>query len=159
MNKFLIVSLLLCTAFMQQALSAETAYVSSKEAKIYQEANFNSAMVAELKQNDALQVIDNKGLWIQVKSGVITGWISKYSVTTTEPIAQKISIFDRIKSFFRSDSRRDRVAIVSTVGGVRGLSEDESDASGKKDYKSVEKMESLEVSDEEVNKFVKENVN
>ena len=159
MNRFLIVFLLLVGVFTQQAQAAETAYISSKQAKIYQEANFKSEIVAELKQNDALEVIENKGLWIQVKKGFVTGWVSKYSITTSQPFTKKISIFDRIKSFFRNDSKRDRVSIVSTVGGVRGLSDDESEASGNKDYQSVEEMESLEVSDEEVDNFVKENVN
>ena len=93
---------------------------------------------------------------MQVERNGITGWISRYSLTSAIPFRQKISILDRLKNFFSGNNKRDRLTLVSTAGGIRGLSEEESDASGKTDFAAVRRMEQVIVSEMEVDQFLAE---
>jgi hypothetical protein len=68
-------------------------------------------------------------------------------------------INQRLINFFSSENKRDRLTLVSTAGGVRGFSGDETDPSGKKDFESVTKMESVKISQVEVENFVSSNTN
>ena len=159
MKNIYLYALLILAIMTNIALGAETVYVSSKQLKIYKEAKFTSDLIGTLKKDDALDVIQRKGVWLQIERPPLKGWVPKYSTTATKPYKKKISIFSRIKNFFRHDSNRDRVALVSTTGGIRGLSEGEEDSSGKKDFAAVENMEGLKVSPEEVDKFIQGNSN
>ncbi len=94
---------------------------------------------------------------MQIKFTELSGWLSRYSVSQAKPLKEKVSVFSRLKKFFNSDNKRARVTLVSTAGGVRGLTEDESDAAGKSDFKAVATMESITVSEEEIDAFVEGN--
>ena len=159
MIRYLIVSLLILVGFSIPLNAAEIVYVSSKQAKVYKEANFSSDLIASLKQNDVIQLIEHKGIWMQVNYFDIFGWTSQFSVTTIKPTKGDISISQRLINFFSSENKRDRLTLVSTAGGVRGFSDDETDPSGKKDFESVAKMESVKISEVEVENFVSSNSN
>jgi len=159
MNRYLIVSLLILVGFSIPLNAAETVYVSSKQAKVYKEANFSSDLIASFKQNDAIQLIEHKGIWMQVNYSDIFGWTSQFSVTTIKPSKESISISQRLLNFFNSDNKRDRLTLVSSAGGIRGFSNDETDPSGKKDFESVATMESVKVNEVEVENFVSSNTN
>ena len=137
--------------------AGEIVYVSSKQTYIYQNASLSSGLMTILQKNDAVEVLDQQGVWLQIRASAITGWVSRYSVSSSKPYSQKVSIFALLKNFFRSDNKRARVALVSTAGGVRGLTDEESDAIGKTDFASVKIMESFEFSDTEIDKFVARN--
>jgi len=147
------ISLLLVISVAQ---AAEQVFVSSKKVKLYTGANYSSEAVTELKKGDELNVLSQKGNWMEVQHAAVKGWVPGYSVSKTKP-KEKVSFFNRLKSFFTSDSKRARTSTISTAGGVRGLAEDGEAASGKKDFEAVEKMEQLQVKDEEIEKFVEEN--
>jgi hypothetical protein len=136
------------------AQAEDIAYVSSKQTRIYEEANLNSDLMTVLKQNDQVLVLDQRGVWWQVRFTELSGWLSRYSVSTAKPPAEKISVFGRLKNFFSSDSKRARVTLVSTAGSARGLTEAESDAIGRTNFKAVAQMESFGVDDEQVDSFV-----
>jgi len=159
MNRYLVISLLILAGLANPLNAAVTLYVSSKQANLYKEANFNSDLIASLRQNDALELIENKGIWMQVNYSDFSGWTSRYSVTSTKPSTQKASISSRLLNFFNNENKRDRLTLVSTAGGIRGFSSDESDASGRKDFESVGKMEAATVSEAEVEQFVSSNAN
>ena len=159
MNRYLVISLLILAGLANPLNAAVTLYVSSKQANLYKEANFNSDLIASLRQNDALELIENKGIWMQVNYSDISGWTSRYSVTSTKPSTQKASISSRLLNFFNNENKRDRLTLVSTAGGIRGFSSDKSDASGRKDFESVGKMEAAMVSEAEVEQFVASNAN
>jgi uncharacterized protein YgiM (DUF1202 family) len=135
----------------------DIAYVSSKKTNIYKEANLNSDLMIVLKQNDEVQVIEEQGVWMQIKFTELSGWLSRYSVSLAKPLKEKVSVFNRLKNFFSSDNKRARVTLISTAGGVRGLTEEESDAAGKTDFKAVAAMESIMVSEDEIEAFVEGN--
>lgn len=159
MNRYLVISLLILAGLANPLNAAVTLYVSSKQANLYKEANFNSELIARLRQNDAIELIENKGIWMQVNYSDIFGWTSRYSVTSTKPSTEKASISSRLLNFFNNENKRDRLTLVSTAGGIRGFSSDESDASGRKDFESVGKMEAATVSEAEVEQFVASNAN
>ncbi len=159
MNRYLVISLLILAGLANPLNAAVTLYVSSKQANLYKEANFNSELIARLRQNDAIELIEDKGIWMQVNYSDIFGWTSRYSVTSTKPSTEKASISSRLLNFFNNENKRDRLTLVSTAGGIRGFSSDESDASGRKDFESVGKMEAATVSEAEVEQFVASNAN
>jgi uncharacterized protein YgiM (DUF1202 family) len=132
----------------------DVAYVSSKQTNMYKEANLNSGLMTVLKQNDQVLVLDQRGVWWQIQYTELSGWLSRYSVSTAKPPEEKISIFGRLKNFFSSDSKRSRVTLVSTAGSARGLTEAESDAIGRTNFKAVAQMESFGVDDDQVDTFV-----
>ncbi|MDC1286683.1 SH3 domain-containing protein [Gammaproteobacteria bacterium] len=132
----------------------DIAYVSSKQTNIYKEASLNSDLMTVLEQNEQVLVLDQQGVWWQIKYTEVSGWLSRYSVSSARPPEEKNSIFGRLKNFFSSDSKRARVTLVSTAGSVRGLTEEQSDALGKTDFKAVATMEGFLVSEAEVDAFV-----
>ena len=78
----------------------------------------------------------------------------KYSISDTRPRTEKVSFFTRLKRFLRSDnSHRARASTVSTAGGLRGLTDEETENSGVRDYESLRKMEQLTVTEKEVEQF------
>lgn len=149
--------LILVTVSPAVLYAGEIVYVSSKQTYIYQNASLSSGLMTILQKNDAVEVLDQQGVWLQIRASAITGWVSRYSVSSSKPYSQKVSIFALLKNFFRSDNKRARVALVSTAGGVRGLTDEESDAIGKTDFAAVKIMESFEFSDTEIDKFVARN--
>jgi hypothetical protein len=136
------------------AQAEDVAYVSSKQTKIYKEANLNSDLMTVLDQNDRVLVLNQSGVWWQIQYTELSGWLSRYSVSTAIPATEKISVFGRLKNFFSSDSKRARVTLVSTAGSARGLTESESDAVGRTDFKAVATMESYGVDTAAVDAFV-----
>lgn len=154
MNKYLVFTLLILTGLSSSINAAETVYISSQKAKIFREANFDSDLIAKLEQYEAVEVLGRKGIWIQIKNSDITGWVSRYSVTSVKMFKKKISIFNRIKNFFRTQTKRDRMAIVSTVGGIRGLADGDDESTGKKDFESVKVMETMKLSNDEIDEFI-----
>ena len=159
MNRCFLVLLLILAGFSNSLNAEETVYVSSKQAKVYKEANFSSDLIASLKQNDEIQLVEQKGIWMQINYSDIFGWTSQFSITTIKPSKGDISISQRLINFFSSENKRDRLTLVSTAGGVRGFSEDETDPSGKKDFESVAKMESVKINEAEIENFVSSNSN
>jgi uncharacterized protein YgiM (DUF1202 family) len=132
----------------------DIAYVSSKQTKIYREASLKSDLMTVLQQNEKVLVLDQQGVWWQIKYTEVSGWLSRYSVSSAKPPEEKNSVFSRLQNFFSSDSKRARVTLVSTAGSVRGLTEEQSDALGKTDFEAVSRMEAFLVSEAEVDEFV-----
>lgn len=154
MNKLRLLLIVISSAIIGSAFAAETVYVSSRSAKIYQQATFDSEVITRLERDSEVNVIEHSGIWINVNNADISGWVSRYSMTSGKPFKEKISIFSKIKFFLGGGSNRDRMTLVSTAGGVRGLSADDSESAGKKDFKAVEKMESIQISELELEQFV-----
>jgi uncharacterized protein YgiM (DUF1202 family) len=150
----LLLLLFLLISMLNGLHAEEVAYVSSKKTNIYKEANLNSDLMTVLKQNDEVRVIEQQGVWMQIRMIELSGWLSRYSVSRVKPLKEKVSIFSRLQNFFSSDNKRARVTLVSTAGGVRGLTEAESDAAGKTDFKAVVSMESFTVSDTDIDTFI-----
>jgi len=134
--------------------AAQQAYVNSKKVNLYQQNNFQSNVISQLKKGDELRVIKHQDKWVRVKYLALQGWVPKYSISDTRPRTEKVSFFTRLKRFLRSDnSHRARASTVSTAGGLRGLTDEETENSGVRDYESLRKMEQLTVTEKEVEQF------
>jgi len=158
MNK-IVKLLILVFVFFSSAQAAELAFVNSKKIKLYEQANYKSDFITQLKKGDELEIIKKKNKWVEVKHAALKGWVPAYSISKNKPKIEKLSFFNRLKSFFMGENKRARTSTISTAGGIRGLAEGEEDSSGKKDYESLKKMEKMTVTDEEVEQFVEENKN
>lgn len=134
--------------------TAETAFVSSREVKVYADADFNSDKIANFQTADEVEVLDRDGIWIEVEKNGLRGWISRYSISSVKPFRQKVSIFSRLKNFFSGENKRDRLALVSTAGGVRGLTEAESDETGETDFAAVKRMEAFVFTESDLDLFI-----
>lgn len=154
MTRYRLILVLYLAAISGAVFAAEFVYVSSKQTNLYQDANLDSELITTLEQNDKAEVMDERGVWVRINFDGISGWVSRYSVSAAKSFEQKVSIFGRLKNFFREDNKRARVTLVSTAGGVRGLTEAESDATGKTDFEAVRIMEAVEISESELDTFI-----
>ena len=69
-----IVLILLMLACSLQPVSAEeVAYVSARQTKIYKEANLNSDLMTVLKQDEQVLVLDQQGVWWQIRYTDLSG--------------------------------------------------------------------------------------
>ena len=85
--------------------------------------------------------------------------MSRYSLTPDKPFEEKVSIFARLKSFFDNGNSRERLTLVSTAGGIRGLSDYDSESPTSKNFDAVSKMETLVISDKELDNFLSDSDN
>ncbi|MFT7674314.1 MAG: hypothetical protein ACI845_002731 [Gammaproteobacteria bacterium] len=154
-----IMLLIVLMGFHGQLLALETMYVSSRTARVYQSDNFQSQLLTKFDRNESLNVLEQKGIWVRVRNSNVTGWISRYSLTPDKPFEEKVSIFARLKSFFNTGNSRERLTLVSTAGGIRGLSDDNSDSPTTKNFGSVATMEKLFITDTELEAFLAGNDN
>ncbi|MDJ0834021.1 MAG: SH3 domain-containing protein [Gammaproteobacteria bacterium] len=157
--KFISRMLIVFAVGIMSAQAAELMYVNSKKAKLYQQASFSAPVISGLSKGNEVEVLTTEGKWMRVKYAALNGWVPRYSLSKSKPSEESVSFFNRIKSFFTSDNKRARVSNVSTAGGVRGLSDGEMETSGNRDYESVEKMEQMTVSEQEVETFIEGNQN
>ena len=153
-NEIFFIAIIFLLSVWLTPVSADSVYVSSVKAKVFMEPDFRSSVVTELRRSSKVFVLQKKGRWVQVSLNEKKGWLSAYAVSDTFPIQQRISIFSRIKNFFKSNSGRNRVSVVSTAGGIRGLSDEEVNSSGNSNFESLAKLESIEITHDELEEFV-----
>jgi len=135
-------------------------YVHSVKAPIYKTRSIGSKKIIELKKGTKVNGIREKGNWYYVRYRGKTGWIYKLMVKKSPPLETK-KFFVRLKSIFsrihvlRDKSRR-RPSSYTTVAAARGLKDKRKRIVDKYrlDYEALEKMESIEISDNEVQEFL-----
>ena len=154
-----IIILIALLGFHSQLLAIDSMYVSSRTARIYESANFQSKLLVTLERNAELDILEQNGIWIRVQNSDVSGWISRYSLTQDKPLQEKVSIFARLKSFFDNGNSRERLTLVSTAGGIRGLSDYDSESPTSKNFDAVETMEKLVISDKDLENFLAGNEN
>ncbi len=157
-RRSLLVCGFLCLVTIASAQSGAVAYISSREAQVHAQASLDSATVAVLEINDEVEIVERRKVWLQVKKDALIGWVSRYSISTAKPSPEKLSIVTRLKNFFSNENRRVRLTYVSTAGGIRNLTEDESDAAGRTDFRALRALESMILSDSEIDQFIADNV-
>ena len=132
----------------------EFVYVSSQTTKLYEQQNFKSKVLTQLTKSTKLVVLKKDDIWIQVNHGSSKGWITRYAISETAPIKEKIGFFTRIRNFFSSEKRKDRTSVISTAGGIRGLADGDVKSSGVRDVESLKKLETIIVTPDELNTFI-----
>lgn len=153
--------ILLCLAivFALSMLAAEysTLYVQSLRASVVSEPRMSARRVMLVERGQQLQVIKQEGHWYNVTVDGQTGWISALLVSPTEPM-KTVTPQSGYSTDISQNSRR-RASRVTVTAAVRGLAEDERRRLGSEsraDFASLEKIEAIEISDEELDRFISE---
>jgi uncharacterized protein YgiM (DUF1202 family) len=136
---------------------AETVYLQAKNAKLRAGKTSLDRVVTDLKFGEALEVVTREKDWLQVKTASgITGWIYAAKTSSQRPASE-----DSVLSMLGKNVRRGEAGEVTASAGARGLdkaSETYADLSGitKAHRDAVDKMTGYQVSDQDVEEFLKE---
>jgi hypothetical protein len=134
----------------------EYVFATAVNTRLFESPDFKSAVVSQAKRTTQLEVLQNDGIWIQVRQGVVSGWVSRYTVSQQEPIVEKFNLFARIKQFLSPDAGRKRVYLVSTASGIRGISDGEVVSSGVRNEDSLARLESIKINPVDLQTFTDE---
>lgn len=158
MNKQLLI-ILLPSVFYATFVHAESNYyVQSLNANVRAEPSFGAKVIAKIEKGQKLTSISKEGSWIKVKIGGKEGYISSLLVSTQPPL-QKQFVIKAEDEEIKQGARR-RASSFSSAAAARGLTDEERKREGieeEPDYKAVDKMESVKVTPEEVNRFKETN--
>jgi len=138
--------------------SAADLFVQSVKAPIFSAPSLGSSKVAEAVKGESLKELEKKGDWYRVGYKDITGWVSRLLVGSKPP-SGKVSVLEDTEERIEKGARK-RASAFTTAAAARGLAEDRARISDKYrvDYKGVEMMEAVSISDEEVLRFLQEGV-
>ncbi|OGV97613.1 MAG: hypothetical protein A3I04_03585 [Nitrospinae bacterium RIFCSPLOWO2_02_FULL_39_110] len=159
MKKFVsclfVVSLLLVVPSL---VSAADLFVQSVKAPIFSAPSLGSQKIAEAVRGEMLKELEKKGDWYKVSYKDKVGWVSRLLVGTTQPMG-KVLLAEEGGEKLEKGARK-RASAFTTAAAARGLAEERARLSDKYkvDYKSVEAMETMKISDDEVSKFHEEGV-
>jgi len=133
----------------------EIYYVQSLKAKIMWEPSFKAAVMREEPKGQALTGLGREGNWIKVKIDFETGYIHSL-VVSKQPPMKRVALINAEDQDIRQSVRR-RASTYSSAAAARGLTQEGRKRLSKEekaDYLSLEKMESITVSKEAVDKFL-----
>lgn len=132
-------------------------YVQSAKAKILASPRFDAAVVTEASRGDELALVESQARWNKVTVAGKTGWVSKFLVSDRAPL-NRVTVLGGDEEAIDANARR-RASVVTTAGAARGLSGDErmrANNASVANYRAVEVMEKIRVSDEEASSFLSE---
>jgi uncharacterized protein YgiM (DUF1202 family) len=136
--------------------SSATRYLSAEQAKLFSEPKFTAKTLQQLNKGAKLQVLQQKGAWVQVKAGNQQGWVSKFVLSKTPPL-ERVTVLPGNKEVKLKDVRR-RTSAITTAAAARGLA-DVSRGTKKDRYVSnpegVRYMESIKIDEAELARFAK----
>ena len=147
--------LLLMTIFISRSFAQQTYYVQSVKAKVMSEASFKSKLIAEVGRGYKLPGLGKEGTWVKVKYGSMTGFVPSLLVSSTPPL-EKQSVIKGEESALQQNVRR-RASTYTSAAAARGLAADDRRRLSKEekvDYESLEQIESVVVSEAEIQKFI-----
>ena len=129
-------------------------YVHSVKAPLYQAPSIGSTKLIDLKKGEKIIGIKEKTGWYEVEYKNKRGWIYKLMLRKTPPLDQK-DLHDKDIEELAHKARR-RSSAFTTTAAARGLKEKRKRFADKYqfDYDSLDKMESIQISDEEANEFL-----
>ncbi len=159
-KKILLLYFALCA--LQFALpvfsAAADLYVQSVKAPILSAPSLGSSKVAEAVKGESLKELEKKGDWYKVGYKDITGWVSRLLVGSRPP-SGKVSVLEDTEERIEKGARK-RASAFTTAAAARGLAEDRARISDKYrvDFRGVEMMEAVSISDEEALRFLQEGV-
>jgi hypothetical protein len=133
-------------------------YVQSVKAKVMSSPSFKAGVIVVMHRGDKLYSSGRKGSWIKVKVAKKYGYISSMLVATHPP-------FKRVR-VIRSDEKkikhgvRRRASSYTSAAAARGLTKEDRRRLSKEekiDYDSLEKIESFQLGDDEIARFMEGN--
>lgn len=129
-------------------------YVHSVKAPLYQEPSVGSARLMELEKGQKISGIKETPGWYEVEHKKKRGWIYKLMARRTPPLDKKDVYGKQLEEL--ADKARRRPSAFTTTAAARGLKEKRRRFADKYqlDYDALEKMESIQVSDQEASEFL-----
>lgn len=157
MRKKIVLLKLFLFAFAVSASAADL-FVQSVKAPILSAPSLGSSKVAEAVKGESLKELEKKGDWYKVGYKDFTGWVSRLLVGSKPP-SGKVSVLEDTEERIEKGARK-RASAFTTAAAARGLAEDRARISDKYrvDYRGVELMEAVSISDEEASRFLQEGV-
>lgn len=157
MRKKIVLLKLFLFAFAVSASAADL-FVQSVKAPILSAPSLGSSKVAEAVKGESLKELEKKGDWYKVGYKDITGWVSRLLVGSKPP-SGKVSLLEDTEERIEKGARK-RASAFTTAAAARGLAEDRARVSDKYrvDFRGVEMMEAVSISDEEALRFLQEGV-
>lgn len=131
-------------------------YVQSHRANVMNEPSFSATKAFEASKGEKLRVLEEAGKWLRVGLGKRKGWIPALLVGP-EPPLEKVTVFTGSEKDISRESRR-RASAATSAAAARGLAEDDRRRLGHHgtvDYRALEKMESLVITDDELAGFLR----
>ena len=151
-------SLLIALLLIAPLSQAAVLYVQSVKAPILSDTSFGSPRLAEASKGEALNEVEKKGSWHKVIYKDKTGWVSRLLIGPRPP-ADRVSVLEGTSENLESGARK-RASAFTTAAAARGFAEDRSRVSDKykTNFRGVERMEAVKISDEVALSFLQEGV-
>lgn len=151
-------SLLIALLLIAPLAQAAVYYVQSVKAPILSDTSFGSPRLAEASKGEALKEVEKKGSWHKVIYKDKTGWVSRLLIGPRPP-ADRVSVLEGTSENLESGARK-RASAFTTAAAARGFAEDRSRVSDKykTNFRGVERMEAVKISDEVALSFLQEGV-
>lgn len=154
-NKLLLIAMIFLAA--ANAFAEEPVYVKANKAKLMASPEFNSALILTIEKGTALQVKATQGRWLQVTIQNKTGWVSQLLVGNEPPLNQATPLNTGDQNI-KQESRR-RASATASAAAARGLRNDDrarQSDDAVSDYSALERMDKLDVTEDEAVKFIEE---
>lgn len=151
----LLIALLL---FVPTSVYAGDLFVQSVKAPILAAPSMGSPKIIVGVKGDMLKEVEKKDNWYKVNYKDKTGWVSRLLVGPKPPVG-KVSLLEETGEKLEKGVRK-RASAFTTAAAARGLAEDRARISDKfkVDFLGVETMEALNITDDEVMRFLQEGV-
>ena len=148
------ISFLFLLFFSISSYAADTVYVQSIKAKLYQTPDFKGNVVKLAVRGDKFSILEKKGNWYKISDDNNNYWVARLLVSKRKPL-NKISVLANDTSSLKNNARR-RASSVVTAGAARGLTADSrlrANEDSDTDYFSLRKIEAISVSDQDLQQF------
>lgn len=134
---------------------AKTVYVNSMRAPLFEKPDMKAKKTMQVERGTALEVMQQQGRWLRVNSPTASGWIFDLMVKDSAPL-EKVGIADKDIAAIQMKARR-RPSDFTTAASARGLYRNvRGNEEMKLDFPAVEKLEAIEISEEELLTFLGE---
>jgi uncharacterized protein YgiM (DUF1202 family) len=151
--------MLVLSIFFTSMLYAQTEYyVQSVKAKVMSGPSFKSGIISEVSRGDKLTSSGREGSWVKVRILGKDAYVPSLLVSTHPPF-EKTGVIKGEEADIRQGVRR-RASSYTSAAAARGLAQDDHrrlNKEEKTDYESLEKMEAITLSSDEVTAFMERN--
>jgi hypothetical protein len=133
------------------SVHAETFFVHSAKAPLFESAAFNSPRLQTLVKGDEVTILELQKRWVNVQFGDQQGWVPALLVNAEPPI-DKVNLVGSDSITIEGEARR-RASAVATAGATRGLAEGDGAQGLASDYSELQLMEGIDVTDAQIDAF------
>lgn len=145
--------------FMSALYGADVYYVQSLKAKVMASPSLKSDVIAEVEKGYKFIAIGREGSWIKMKFKDREGYVASVLVSEYPPMGKQGMITGE-ETTIKEGARR-RASTFVSAAAARGLTPEERkrlSKEGQANYEALEKMESISISEEELERFIKEGI-